>query len=71
MEKCGNCKGEIFVYTPHKTVCPHCHGKGELDWIEQATGLPHPHNKDVFSFDSSKDDNGELMARIKAKYNMP
>jgi len=66
-EKCGRCKGEGFLYTPHKIVCTYCYGKKEFDWIEQVIGLSHPH-KETFSFDSSKDDGGELMLRLKMKY---
>jgi len=69
MEICGNCNGEKFIYNPHKTVCRHCYGTGEVaDWIEQATGRPNPHRKEVFTFDSSKDDDGEMMLRLKLKY---
>ncbi len=37
--KCSKCDG-AGKFDQH--ICPKCHGKGELDWIDNIVGAPRP-----------------------------
>lgn len=38
---CDKCNGDLFINIKgFITLCPMCHGQGQLDWIENITGKP-------------------------------
>jgi len=83
MEICNKCNGKQFLFDPHKRVCTHCLGTGEVeDWIEQVTGKTRVIQGEILNLgtpslnavtkkyvDSELIHNEvDIMKRIKARY---